>query len=369
MAEQIMDRRLSRRRLLVIGGATAAGGILAACAPAAPAVPSATAAATAAPATVAAATPAPTPKGQLAKRTAVTHGINFFAQTSQGGFWAALKDKEYDKLNIDVTMKQGSPQISPVTMVASGQHDFNQQTMDTILLSRAQGIPLVALFAPFSDTPLGVMYFTANPLKDFSDLKGRTAYLGFTSNWYRYIVKKFDLDGKFEVRNFTGTIQPFLADSTKKFVTQCFISSEPIVAKKQGFDVGYLRVADSGYNPYTNLLFTSEQMIKDKPDVVQAVVTAGLKGWFSFISKPTDYIPFLKEQNPDYDVDLATEGQKVEATLYTGKTFDKAKFGQITMERVKTIHDQMREVGVLEKDQDVTKAFAPQFLEKAFSQI
>jgi NitT/TauT family transport system substrate-binding protein len=368
MTETNVAHVITRRRLLVLGGAAAAGGILAACAPAAAPSPAATTAATAAP-TVAAATPSPTPKGRLATRTTVTHAVNFFAQTSQGGFWAAAKDKEYDKLNLEVTMKQGSPQISPVTMVASGQQDFNQQTMDTILLSRAQGIPLVALMAPFSDTPLGVMYYNANPLKDFADLKGRTAYLGFTSNWYKYIVKKFDLDGKFEVRNYTGTIQPFLADSTKKFVTQCFISSEPIVAKKQGFDVGYLRVADSGYNPYTNMLFTSEQVIKDKPDVVQAVVTAGLKGWLSFIAKPADYIPYLKEQNPDYDVDLAAEGQKVEATLYTGKTFDKAKFGLITMDRVKTIHDQMREVGVLDKDLDVSKSFAPQFLEKAFTQI
>lgn len=366
MSEEIGARRLSRRRLLVVGGAAAAGGILAACAPATVSAPTATAAAAA---TAAPATPSPTPKGALAQRVQVAHGINFFAQTSQGGFWAALKDGEYNKLNIDVTMRQGNPQISPVTMVASGQHDFNQQTMDTILLSRAQGIPLVALFAPFTDTPLGIMYHAANPLKDFSDLKGRTAYLGFTSNWYKFIVKKFDLDGKFDVRNYTGQIAPFLADTSKKAVTQVFISSEPIVAKKQGFDVGFLRVADSGYNPYTNLLFTSERMIKDKPDVVQAVVTAGLKGWFSFINKPADYLPFIKQQNPDYDIDLAAEGQKVEATLYTGKTFDRSKFGLITTERVKTLHDQMRDVGVLEKDVDISKAFAPQFLEKALTQI
>lgn len=364
MSQHTFESRYTRRRLLILGGATAAGGILAACAPA-PAVTTPTS--SAAPATAAAATPSPTPKGALATKAQVSHGINFFAQTSQGGFWAALKDGEYAKLNLEVTMRQGNPQISPVTMVASGQHDFNQQTMDTILLSRAQGIPLVALMTPFSDTPLGIMYHAANPLKDFGDLKGRIAYLGFTSNWYRYIVKKFQLDGKFDVRNFTGQIGPFLADKTS--VTQCFISSEPIVAKKQGFDVGYLRVADSGYNPYTNLLFTSEKLIQDRPDVVQAVVTAGLKGWYSFINKPGDYLPFLKQQNPDYDLDLAAEGQKVEATLYTGKTFDKAKFGQITLERVKTIHDQMRDVGVLEKDVDVTKAFAPQFLEKAFTQI
>ena len=354
---------LTRRKALAMFGAAAAGGALAACTPS-----GTTSVATPTTAATAAATAAPTqPAGRLATRTKVNHGINFFAQTSQGGFWAANKDGEYDRLNIDVVMQQGSPQISPVTMVASSQHDFNQQTADTILLSRAQGIPLVALFATFNVTPLGVMYHTSTPLRTFADLRGRTAYLGFTSNWYKYIVKKFDLDGKFEVRNYTGQLGLFLADKT--VVTQCFVTSEPIVARKQGFDVGYLRVADSGYNPYTNVLFTTEKMAQDKPDVVQAVVTAGLRGWKSFIEKPATYLPFLKQQNPDYDIELAVDIQKGEVPLYTGATYDFSKMGLITLERMQTIHDQMREVGALDKTIDVKASFAPQFLEKARTQI
>jgi NitT/TauT family transport system substrate-binding protein len=357
--------RLSRRQLLTIGGATAAGGLLAACAAPAPVAPTAapvppttppapaptappkTALAPTAPAAPAAKPGAAAPAGAVATRTKVTVAVNFFAQSAQGGFWAALKDGEYARLNLDASVPQGSPQISPVTMVASGQHDFNQQTMDTILISRQQGIPLVALLATFSDTPLGVMYHAESPLKDFGDLKGRIAYLGITSNWYKYIVKKFNLEGAADFRNYTGQIGPFLAD--KSACTQCFISSEPIVAKKQGFDVGYLRVADSGYNPYTNVLFTSDKYIAEHSDVVQAVVTAALRGWNSFIDKPSDYLPYLKEQNPEYDIALAAESQKVEATLYTGKTLDKTKFGLLSMERVKTLHDQLREVGVLER--------------------
>ncbi|MGH2451249.1 MAG: ABC transporter substrate-binding protein, partial [Candidatus Limnocylindria bacterium] len=313
------------------------------------------------------AAPTATPAGRLAQTAKVNHGINFFAQSAQGGFWAALADGEYERLNVDVTMRQGNPQISPVTMVASAQHDFNQQTADTILLSRAQGIPLVILFATFNITPLGIMYHAENPLSDFSDLEGRIAYLGFTSNWYRYIVSKFDLDGKFEVRNFTGQLPLFLADKT--VVTQCFITSEPLIARKQGFDVGFLRVADSGYNPYTNVLFTSEAFIQKNPEVVQAVVTAGLRGWRSYTQDPAKYMPFIKEIRPDYDTELGLESQKEEAKIYTGEPFDFDKFGLITMERMQTIHDQMREVGVLEKDVDVRASFAPEFLEKAFTQI
>jgi NitT/TauT family transport system substrate-binding protein len=365
MSDQVREMsstRLTRRQYLSMVGAAAAGSALAACAPSGTAVSSPTPAA-------ATATAAPTaaPAGRLATRAKVSHGINFFAQSAQGGFWAALKDGEYERLNIDVTMRQGNPQISPVTMVASGQHDFNQQTSDTILLSRAQGIPLVALMTTFSISPLGVMYHAQSPLKSFADLKGRIAYLGFTSNWYRYIVKKFELEGKFEARNYTGQLSLFLAD--KSVVTQCFVTTEPFIAKKQGFDVGFLRVADSGYNPYTNVLFTSEKMIQDRADVVQAVVTAGLRGWKSYTERAKDYLPFIKEQNTEYDIELAVETQKAEQALYTGDPYDFKKFGLITMERMKTIHDQMREVGVLDKNVDVSKSFAPQFLEKAFSQI
>lgn len=362
---EVRSTALTRRKYLAMMGATAAGGVLAACTPTGTGgAPTPTPGRTAATATPA---PTATPPGRLAERAQVNHGINFFAQSAQGGFWAANADAEYDRLNIEVVMRQGNPQISPVTMVASGQHDFNQQTSDTILLSRAQGIPLVALMTTFTDTPLGVMYHAENPLSDFSDLEGRIAYLGFTSNWYRYVVSKFGLEGKFEVRNYTGQLSLFLAD--KSVVTQCFITSEPLIARKQGFDVGYIRVADSGYNPYTNVLFTSERMIQEKPDVVQAVVTAGLRGWRSYTQDPAKYLPFIKEIRPDYDIELALESQKEEEKLYTGEPFDFDKFGTITMERMQTIHDQMREVGVLEQDVDVSQAFAPEFLETARTQI
>ena len=103
-------------------GAAAGGGLLAACGPA-----QSTATPTAVPTATAAATSAATatPPTQPAARVALEHGINFFAQTSQGGFWAAYKDGEYGKRNLDVTMVQGSPQISPVTQVASGRQAFN----------------------------------------------------------------------------------------------------------------------------------------------------------------------------------------------------------------------------------------------------
>src|SRR5262249_25472484 len=47
----------------------------------------------------------------------------------------------------------------------------------------------------------------------------------------------------------------------------------------KGFDVNIIRPADFGVNLYADTLFTTERMLKDKPDVVKKFVAATIRGW------------------------------------------------------------------------------------------
>ncbi len=110
---------------------------------------------------------------------------------------------------------------------------------------------------------------------------------------------------------------------------------------------------------------TTEQMVKEKPELVQAYVTASLAGWKSFADKPEPIISFVKEYNKDYDVELGLVAAEIEKPLLTGKSWDPKMMGLINEQRFKELHDQMREVGVLKQDQDVKKAFDARFIDAA----
>jgi NitT/TauT family transport system substrate-binding protein len=295
--------------------------------------------------------------------TDVSQVMNWFAQSAHGGLFAALKNGDYEKVNLKMTNEQGGPQISAIPLVASGKHTFGMMQADQLLLARQEGIPIVGVFPIFQVNPQGLMYHQENPVKDFPDLNGRRVWVSPTATYWLYFVKKFNLD-RVEQNNYNGQLAIFLNDKTAVF--QCYVSSEPPAARKQGANPGYLLNADSGFNPYGNIMCCTEQTIKEKPEVVQAYVAASLVGWKGYLANPEPILPFIKEFNRDYDLELGALAAAAEKPLVLGKdNTDPNKIGTLSLDRLKQLHDQMREVGVLKNDVDFKAAIEARFIEAA----
>jgi NitT/TauT family transport system substrate-binding protein len=294
--------------------------------------------------------------------TPVSQVMNWFAQSSMGGFFAALKNGDYEKQNLQMTIEQGGPGVSSLPTVASGKYMLGMSAADQILLARQEGVPVVVVYATFHTNPQGLMFHKSHPVNDFKDLNGRKVYVSPNGTYWLYMVKKFNLD-KVEEHVYRGQLATFLAEESS--VTQCFVSSEPPAATQQGYSVGALLNADSGYNPYANVMFAMEQTVKEKPDVIQAYVTASLQGWKSYAESPEPIVAFMKEFNKDYDVALGLKAAEIEKPLLTGKSYDPKLLGTMTEARWKELHDQMREVGVLKSDLDVKAVFDARFIEAA----
>lgn len=363
---------LVTRRKWLFGAAALVGGMAAACAPAAPApAPTAAPAApTAAPKpTAAAATTAPTTVAAAAAKpssmTDVHQVMSWFAESSHGGFYAAWKNGDYQKLNLNMTIDQGGPQISGVPLVASGKEQFAMLgAADDVLIAREQGLPVVAIFGTFQINEQGLMFHNSHPLKDWSELNGRKVYVSPNASYWLYLTNKYKLNDVQQL-TYNGQLPLFLNDETAVF--QCYIGEEPPAAKRAGADPGYLLNADSGYNPYGDIIVTTEQMIKDKPEVVQAFVKGTIAGWKTYLEDPKPTLQVIKEANKDYDLDLGAQAAAVEKPLLLDKGTDSKVLGKISDDRMKTLYQQMRDAGVLKKDQDYKAAFTTRFWEAAQS--
>jgi NitT/TauT family transport system substrate-binding protein len=64
--------------------------------------------------------------------------------------------------------------------------------------------------------------------------------------------------------------------------------NEVLAAKEKGFDVNVVYPSDYGIDLYADTLFTTEKMLKEKPDVVRNFVAATLKGWNGAIAAPEE---------------------------------------------------------------------------------
>lgn len=291
--------------------------------------------------------------------TKVKQVVGWFPQPEHGGQFAALKKGFYEEAGLDMTIEPGGPQISPVQIVASGQADFSMATGDNLVLARSQGIPVVAIAAIFQKSPLSLLTHADNPISNFSELNGRKVFVAPGYAYWDYIKNKYHLDNVQEM-SYTGDLSQFSSDPTA--VTQGYATNEPYSLGQQGIETNYTLASDSGYMPYDNVLFTTEQFIKDHPDIVKAYVEASVKGWNYYREHYEEINPYIMELNDSYTLESLKFGAEQEEELVFGGDAEAGGFGTMTKERWQTLTDQMVEMGVIEKAINVDDLFTTEFL-------
>lgn len=281
--------------------------------------------------------------------------MNWFAQAEQGGYWQADAEDLGKDDGVDLNVRQGGPQIQTIPQVAAGEAKFGIAQADELLLARAEGVPVVEVFGGMDKYLQCLMFHPDQGIEDWPDLDGHQIAVAPSGGFWPFIRGKYGLDDVKEI-NFTGDLATFKRN--KELVQQCFITSEPYVAKQEGIDIETMLVADSGYNPYSQGLFTTEKVIKEEPELVEAVVKAAQQGWENFLADPTAGNELILETNPDMEqakLEFAHE------ELKTGGYFADP-IGSMTAERWQTMADQLREAKVLEQDVAVDEVWTDEFM-------
>jgi NitT/TauT family transport system substrate-binding protein len=140
---------------------------------------------------------------------------------------------------------------------------------------------------------------------------------------------------------------------------QCFATSEPLAAKKAGVEPKTFLVADAGYNPYTTVLVTHGEYLREHPDVVQKVTDAVRDGWTLYLLDPSKTNQSMNKLNPSMDLATFTDSAAAQQTLIqTSDTFQHG-LGSMTLERWQTLGKQLAELKVIPAAPDASKCFVP----------
>lgn len=306
-----------------------------------------------------AAASAPPASSAAPKATAVSLVTNWFPEPEQAGQYAALVNGDYKKYHLKMTIEPGGPQISAIPLVASGKVDFGISAADGIMLARQQGIPVVAIFATFQSDPQVLIYHKNEGVSSFASMNGHPVYVSAAADYWKYIVGKYHLNAV-EQLAYTGSLSGF--EQNPKAIIQGYVTEEPYALAQSHVAVGYDMVSASGFNPYQNVLFTTEKEIQQHPAVVRAVVAATAAGWAQYFQNPGPTDALLKQDSPS----LTAAGM-----LYA-ETHEKAliepagvPIGSMTASRWDTLANQMKSLGLLPSGFTVSGSFTNQFLPTA----
>jgi len=299
-------------------------------------------------------------------RDRVVFGLDWKAEAEYGGYYQAVATGIYAKHGLDVTIREGGPQINHMQLLMAGRLDFNLGGGRAIEFA-AENLPFMAVAAIFQKDLAVLIAHPGQGNDSFAALKGKPIMIGADTRngWWRFLAGKFGYNDS-QIKPYTFNLAPFLAD--KKAIQQGYVSSEPyLIRQKAHIDPVVLAVPDAGYLGYASIVTTSVKLVKDNPGLVQRFVDGSIEGWYSYLyGDPAPANKLIRQANPDMPADLIDFGRKTMIQRGTVDSGDALRLGigAMTDARWKEFYDSMVAVGVYKPGIDISKAYTTQFVDK-----
>ena len=290
----------------------------------------------------------------------MTLQADWYPQPEHGGFYTALVKGYYKDAGLDVSIRPGGPYVSVEQQVATGAAQFGMSSSDKILESIADGEPLVAVAATMQHDPQGIMVRKDSPIHSFADLNGHTVAVKTGSTWWEYIAKRYQLSNVREVPAMMN-VANFVADPN--YVQQAFATSEPFFARQAGIETRVLLTSDAGYSPY-RVMCTTQDFVRQHPEVVGKFVDASVKGWRDYLNDPTAAHAAIAKLNPALNAEWMqfTWQALRDGHFVAGDDPSGAQIGRMDADRWETMYKQLLDLKVIDKTIDPATAYTLQFV-------
>jgi NitT/TauT family transport system substrate-binding protein len=214
--------------------------------------------------------------------------IKWVPQAQFAGYFVALDKGYYADENLDITIVPGGPDIIPEQQVTNGQADFGVDWVASFLAFRDKGLPIVDVAQIYQSSGLMLISKKSANINSPQDLKGRSVGVWYGGNEFEFLALMdklhYDPDKDLNVIKQGFTMDPFLAGQMEAASAMTY--NEYQIVLESGVnpdDLNVIRYNDQGVGMLEDNLFASEDMVSNKPDLVQRFVRASLKGWQSAI--------------------------------------------------------------------------------------
>jgi NitT/TauT family transport system substrate-binding protein len=299
---------------------------------------------------------------------AVVIGTDWRAEAEHGGLYQALATGIYKKYHLDVTIRQGGPNLNQAQMLAAGRYDFSIQSnsFEPLNFVRA-GVPIVVVAAAFQKDPQVLIAHPGAGNDTLAAMKGKPILISAASreNFWKFLTQRYGFSDD-QIRPYTFSMAPFLAD--RNAIQQGYLTSEPYaIEQATGEKPVTILLADQGYGGYAAMIATTRAMIETRPDLVQRFVKASLEGWASYLgADPGPGNALIRQDNPEMTEAIiahAVAGMK-QYGLVTSGDAETRGIGAMTDARWREFFDFASAAGLYAQDLDYRKAYDLRFVDK-----
>jgi ABC-type nitrate/sulfonate/bicarbonate transport system substrate-binding protein/nitrogen-specific signal transduction histidine kinase len=226
----------------------------------------------------------------------VTIQLRWQHQFQFAGYYAALHKGFYKDAGLDVTLKEGGPNISAIEEVIQGRADFGVSTSG-LVKSYLEGKPVLMLAPIFQHSPQVLL--SLDPLIKTPADVAKAGVIGLQPGDESLDLKAMFVNEGILLDKLTINTEGLgLKDlmSGKIVAMNAYLSNEPFFLQKRGLAYSVIDSRQYGMDFYSDVLFTSRMVGKDRPDVVASFRTATLKGWEYALAHQDEIIGLILSQ-------------------------------------------------------------------------
>ena len=234
----------------------------------------------------------------------VSMQLQWFTQAQFAGYYVALDKGWYRDEGIDLTIKPGGPDLSPVDLVASGNSQFGTSFLADLCVAIQKGKEVISIGQIQQKNGLLLIARKSSSIEQPKDFVGKRVgvWLGSWQAQFDVLMANegISLDDV-EVISQGGSIGPFLEGDLD--VASAMTYNEYQSALESGLkaeDLNVIDYADYGLGFPGDTLFTSREVAEQQPDLCVRMLRASLKGWQYAIDNPEEAVDIvLKYDNND----------------------------------------------------------------------
>ncbi len=299
--------------------------------------------------TIAFALPKQTAQGQQA----VSLQLLWKHQFQFAGYYVAKDKGFYEEAGLDVEIREFNNQVDLVGDVQRGKSDF-AVGRSSLLIDKAKGQDIVALFAAFQQSPLMLLSKASSGIKSPKDLKGKRIMITHDAEQVAEVMAMLLQAGlrstDYEHQQHSFNLQDLIDGKTDAMGS--YISNEPFQMEQKGIPYTILYPADFGFDMYADILFTSRNLVDEHPDLTLQFYEASLKGWhyaFEHIEETAQLIhEHYNSQNRSLDA-LIYEGNALKKLAFDEKGY----FGTLSPEQFESMAKLYLIIGALSPNYDI----------------
>lgn len=247
----------------------------------------------------------------------VSMQLGWLAGNGNLGEVAADKLGYFAEEGLEFEIVPGGPNVDGVASVASGRSNLGQvSSSPSLMLARSAGIPIKCIAAGYQQHPYTYFSLAKNPIRTPQDMIGKTIGTQATGRiLFRALLAKNGIpEDQVELKVIGSDMAPLMTGQVDAITGWKTNINALSVLGDQRVD---MTLWDAGIQLYANPFYTTDAVLAEHGDKVEAMVRAISRGWGWVRENPEQAVEYLVERYPN----LSKESELKAVSLVVGYSF------------------------------------------------